>query len=189
MSRAVSDSMWRDVTTAHSTQWTAVVPWSRSHFVCLWMQCSHTFIYQKPSDFQDAWSSILSSLQLLSSRPSIPLTSIWHIAFHHLTSVTGDTSWPLETWGMKLGKSVRNIRCGHNYRDRQADLAKLGLKFKKTPVGPTSAKPDPSACPPKIEPDPDPTSPPVISSTSTIPIPTPPSEASPANWDTFVITL
>ena len=131
--------------------------------------------------FRDARSSILSSLQLLSSRPSIPLTSIWHIAFHHLTSVTGDTSWPLETWGMKLGKSVRNIRCGHNYRDRQADLAKLGLKFKKTPVGPTSAKPDPSACPPKIEPDPDPTSPPVISSTSTIPIPTPPSEASPAN--------
>ena len=60
-------------TTAHSTQWTTVVPWSRSHFFCLWMQCSHTFIYQKPSDFQrrsiidlvQSATAILSSLHSL----------------------------------------------------------------------------------------------------------------------------
>ena len=38
--------------------------------------------------------------------------------------------WPEETWDMKLGKAVRNIRCGHNYKDKQSDLKKLGFDFK-----------------------------------------------------------
>ena len=31
---------------------------------------------------------------------------------------------------MKLGKAVRNIRCGHNYKDKQLELRMLGFDFK-----------------------------------------------------------
>ena len=36
-----------------------------------------------------------------------------------------DDSWPKKSWGMKLGETVDNIRRGHSYAERRAELLSI----------------------------------------------------------------
>jgi hypothetical protein len=42
---------------------------------------------------------------------------------------TDDISWPIETWGMKLGFVVNNIRGGNSYVDKREDLESIGFNY------------------------------------------------------------
>jgi hypothetical protein len=42
-----------------------------------------------------------------------------------------DVSYPPETWGMKLGVNVSNIRYGGDYSEHRVKLEDLGFVFKK----------------------------------------------------------
>jgi hypothetical protein len=41
----------------------------------------------------------------------------------------GNLTWPEETWGMKLGFYVRDIRSGTIYKDRREELEVIGFNF------------------------------------------------------------
>jgi hypothetical protein len=41
-----------------------------------------------------------------------------------------DITWPEETWGMKLGRDVSNIRGGRSWKDKREDLESIGFDFK-----------------------------------------------------------
>ena len=40
-----------------------------------------------------------------------------------------DVTWPEETWGMRLGFTVKDIRRGRSYKDRRQDLESIGLDY------------------------------------------------------------
>jgi hypothetical protein len=40
-----------------------------------------------------------------------------------------DESWPKETWGMKLGGVVSNIRSGNSYKDKRQELMSIGFDY------------------------------------------------------------
>jgi virulence-associated protein VapD len=41
----------------------------------------------------------------------------------------GNATWPEETWGMKLGLAVKDIRSGKSYVDKRADLESIGFDY------------------------------------------------------------
>jgi hypothetical protein len=42
---------------------------------------------------------------------------------------TNDITWPIETWGMKLGSVVNSIRAGNSHVNKRADLENMGFDY------------------------------------------------------------
>jgi hypothetical protein len=45
----------------------------------------------------------------------------------------GSPDWPQETWGLKLGRVVSNIRSGRSYSAMRSELLSIGFEFKTSP--------------------------------------------------------
>ena len=42
---------------------------------------------------------------------------------------SGDSDWPKETWGLKLGGVLHNIRHNGSFADRHEELIEVGVNF------------------------------------------------------------
>jgi hypothetical protein len=49
------------------------------------------------------------------------------------TITVGCRDWPQETWGLKLGRAVSNIRSGRSYSSMRSELLSIGFEFKSPP--------------------------------------------------------
>eukprot|EP00596_Hydrurales_sp_CCMP1899_P006115 CAMPEP_0119052184 /NCGR_PEP_ID=MMETSP1177-20130426/73569_1 /TAXON_ID=2985 /ORGANISM="Ochromonas sp, Strain CCMP1899" /LENGTH=217 /DNA_ID=CAMNT_0007031673 /DNA_START=834 /DNA_END=1484 /DNA_ORIENTATION=- len=48
---------------------------------------------------------------------------------HNFVVASDNIIWPKETWGMKLGRDVINIRAGNSWKDKREDLESIGFDF------------------------------------------------------------